>query len=194
MNYADIKQYDVANGPGVRVSLFVSGCTHYCKNCFNKEAWDFNYGQPFTDETINTIIQYCSQSYVKGLTILGGEPMEPSNQKGILPLVKKFKETFPDKSLWVFSGYDFEKDITDYMLKNVPETKQLLSYIDVIVDGKFIEDLQNRNLRFKGSSNQRTILVQESLKSNTLVLWDDVIHTEFKNKDMEEHVYEITID
>ena len=194
MNYADIKQYDVANGPGVRVSLFVSGCTHYCKNCFNKEAWDFNYGHPFTNETIDTIIKYCDQSYVQGLTILGGEPMEPSNQKGILPLVKKFKETFPDKSLWVFSGYDFEKDITGRMLNDIPETKQLLSYIDVIVDGKFIEELQNRNLRFKGSSNQRTILVQESLKSNTLVLWDDVIHTEFKVEDMEEHVYEITID
>ena len=194
MNYADIKQYDVANGPGVRVSLFVSGCTHYCKNCFNKEAWDFNYGKPFTDETIDKIIEYCSASYVKGLTILGGEPMEPSNQKGILPLVKRFKETYPDKSLWVFSGYDFEKDINTRMRDEIPETAKLLSYIDVIVDGKFIEELKTLNLRFKGSSNQRTILVQESLKSGTIVLWDDVIHTEFKSNDMEEHIYEITID
>jgi anaerobic ribonucleoside-triphosphate reductase activating protein len=194
MNYADIKQYDVANGPGVRVSLFVSGCTHYCKNCFNKEAWDFNYGKPFTNETIDKIIDYCGESYVKGLTILGGEPMEPSNQKGILPLVKRFKETYPDKSLWVFSGYDFVKDINTRMRNEIPETSELLSYIDVIVDGKFIEELKTLNLRFKGSSNQRTIMVQESLKSDTLVLWDDVIHTEFKTNDMEEHVYEITID
>ena len=194
MNYADIKQYDVANGPGVRVSLFVSGCTHYCKNCFNKEAWDFNYGKPFTNETIDKIIDYCGESYVKGLTILGGEPMEPSNQKGILTLVKRFKETYPDKSLWVFSGYDFVKDINTRMRNEIPETSELLSYIDVIVDGKFIEELKTLNLRFKGSSNQRTIMVQESLKSDTLVLWDDVIHTEFKTNDMEEHVYEITID
>ncbi|MBE5934508.1 MAG: anaerobic ribonucleoside-triphosphate reductase activating protein [Lachnospiraceae bacterium] len=194
MNYADIKQYDVANGPGVRVSLFVSGCTHQCKNCFNKEAWDFKYGKPFTNDTIDSIIEYCGQSYVKGLTILGGEPMEPSNQKGILPLIKKFKEIYPDKSLWIFSGYDFENDILNVMSHKYPETKQILSYVDVIVDGKFIEELQNRNLRFKGSSNQRTILVQESLKNNTLVLWDDVIHTEFKTNDMEEHTYEITID
>ena len=194
MNYADIKQYDVANGPGVRVSLFVSGCTHHCKNCFNKEAWDFNYGQHFTSETIDTIIKYCEPDYVTGLTILGGEPMEPSNQKGILPLVKLFKETYPNKSLWVFSGYDFEEDIVGRMAHNYPETKQLLSYIDVIVDGKFIEELQNRNLRFKGSSNQRTILVQESLRNNTLELWDDVIHTEFKDNESEEIPHEITID
>lgn len=180
MNYADIKQYDVANGPGVRVSLFVSGCTHHCKNCFNREAWDFNYGKPFTAETINTIIQYCSADYVDGLTILGGEPFEPANQKGILPLVKRFKETYPNKSLWCFTGYDFEEDILDKMYTNYPETKQLLANIDIIVDGKFIEELKNRNLRFKGSSNQRTIIVKDSLTSGKIVLWDDVIHTEFK--------------
>ena len=135
MNYADIKQYDVANGPGVRVSLFVSGCTHHCKNCFNREAWDFNYGKPFTKETIDTIIEYCNKDYIEGLTILGGEPFEPANQKGILPLVKLFKETYTDKSLWVFNGYDFEEDLLDKMYNNHPETKQLLSYIDIIVDG-----------------------------------------------------------
>ncbi len=179
MNYADIKQYDVANGPGVRVSLFVSGCTHHCKNCFNKVAWDFNYGKPFTEETINTIINYCKDEYVEGLTILGGEPFEPINQKGILPLVKRFKETYPEKSLWVFTGYDFEEDLLDKMYNNYPETKQLLSYIDIIVDGKFIEDLKNSNLRFKGSSNQRTIMVKETMKTGKLTLWDDTIHTEF---------------
>ena len=179
MNYADIKQYDVANGPGVRVSLFVSGCTHHCKNCFNKVAWDFNYGKPFTEETINTIINYCKHEYVEGLTILGGEPFEPINQKGILPLVKRFKETYPEKSLWVFTGYDFEEDLLDKMYNNYPETKQLLSYIDIIVDGKFIEELKNSNLRFKGSSNQRTIMVKETMKTGKLTLWDDTIHTEF---------------
>ena len=179
MNYADIKQYDVANGPGVRVSLFVSGCTHHCKNCFNKVAWDFNYGKPFTEETINTIINYCKHEYVEGLTILGGEPFEPINQKGILALVKRFKETYPEKSLWVFTGYDFEEDLLDKMYNNYPETKQLLSYIDIIVDGKFIEELKNSNLRFKGSSNQRTIMVKETMKTGKLTLWDDTIHTEF---------------
>ena len=179
MNYADIKQYDIANGPGVRVSLFVSGCTHHCKNCFNKVAWDFNYGKPFTKDTINTIIEYCKNDYVEGLTILGGEPFEPINQKGILPLVKKFKEIYPEKSLWVFTGYDFEEDLLDKMYNNYPETKQLLANIDIIVDGKFIEELKNSNLRFKGSSNQRTIMVQETLKTGKLTLWDDTIHTEF---------------
>ena len=180
MNYADVKQYDVANGPGVRVSLFVSGCTHHCKNCFNKEAWDFKYGQPFTEETIDNILNYCKPDYINGLTILGGEPFEPANQKGILPLVIRFKELYPDKSLWVFTGYDFEEDLLDKMYNNYPETKELLARIDTIVDGKFIEELQNRNLRFKGSSNQRTIMVQETLKTNVLTLWDDTIHTEFK--------------
>ena len=179
MNYADIKQYDIANGPGVRVSLFVSGCTHHCINCFNKVAWDFNYGKPFTKDTINTIIEYCKNDYVEGLTILGGEPFEPINQKGILPLVKKFKEIYPEKSLWVFTGYDFEEDLLDKMYNNYPETKQLLANIDIIVDGKFIEELKNSNLRFKGSSNQRTIMVQETMKTGKLTLWDDTIHTEF---------------
>jgi anaerobic ribonucleoside-triphosphate reductase activating protein len=179
MNYSQIRKFDVTNGPGVRTTLFVSGCTHRCKNCFNQEAWDFNYSQPFTEDTINTILDYCKHEYVEGLTILGGEPFEPANQKGILPLVKKFKDLYPDKTLWVFTGYDFEEDLLDRMYNNYPETKQLLARIDTIVDGKFIEELTNRNLRFKGSSNQRTIMVQETMKTNQLVLWDDTIHTEF---------------
>ena len=172
MNYADIKQYDVANGPGVRVSVFVSGCTHYCKGCFNKEAWDFSYGSPFTEETIEKVIEYMKPSYVKGVTILGGEPMEPQNQPGVLSLLKKVREVYPEKSIWLFSGYDFEKDILGHMLETIPETKEILSCLEVLVDGEFVEELKNLSLRFKGSSNQRTILVQESLEAGQVVLYD----------------------
>ncbi len=172
MNYADIKQYDVANGPGVRVSVFVSGCTHYCKGCFNEEAWDFNYGKPFTEETVQMILKYMEPSYVKGLTVLGGEPMEPQNQPAVLALLKRVRETYPEKSIWLFSGYDFEKDMLERMVKEIPETMEILSSLDVLVDGEFIEELKNLSLRFKGSSNQRTILVQESLKSGKVVLFD----------------------
>jgi len=172
MNYADIKQYDVANGPGVRVSVFVSGCTHYCKGCFNEEAWDFNYGQPFTEETVATILRYMEPSYVKGLTVLGGEPMEPQNQPAVLELLKKVKESYPEKSIWMFSGYDYEKDILGRMWEEVPETKEILSCIDVLVDGEYVEELKNLSLRFKGSSNQRTVLVQESLQAGCVVLYD----------------------
>ena len=172
MNYADIKQYDVANGPGVRVSLFVSGCTHRCKNCFNKEAWDFSYGQPFTKETQEQIISYLDKPYVKGLTLLGGEPFERENQIALIPFLKEVRKRLPDKDIWAFSGYDFEKDITGYMCLEWEATKELLSYIDVLVDGEFIEEQKSLNLRFKGSANQRTILVQESLEAGTVVLYD----------------------
>lgn len=172
MNYADIKQYDIANGPGVRVSLFVSGCTHHCKNCFNKEAWDFSYGKPFTAETQEQILSYLDKPYVKGLTLLGGEPFERENQEALLPFLRKVKERLPDKDIWAFSGYDFEKDITGYMYREWEPTKELLSMIDVLVDGEFIEEQKSLNLRFKGSANQRTILVQESLAAGKLVLYD----------------------
>lgn len=171
MNYADIKQYDVANGPGIRISLFVSGCNHHCKGCFNQEAWDFNYGKPFTDETIDMIMEYLDNPHIAGLTLLGGEPMEPVNQKALLPLVRRVKESYPDKSIWCFTGYRFDDDIVNKMFNSVPETKELLSYFDVMVDGKFVEELKNVSLIFKGSSNQRTIMVQESLKNNNIVLW-----------------------
>ena len=172
MNYADIKYCDVANGLGVRVSVFVSGCTHHCKNCFNEVAWDFNYGSPFTEEVIDKIIDYLKPSYISGLTLLGGEPFEHINQQGLLPLVRKVRSTYPDKDIWCFTGYDFEKDILGRMCKEWPETMELLSYLDVLVDGKFVEELKDLTLRFKGSSNQRTILVQPSLKEDRVVLWD----------------------
>lgn len=173
MNYATIKKMDIANGPGLRVSVFVSGCTHHCKECFNKEAWEFNYGEPFTDLTISTILKYLSNEHIKGLSLLGGEPFEHVNQKGLLPLLRKVKEEFPQKDIWCYSGYNFEKDITGRMLKEWDETKEFLSYIDVLVDGEFEVDKKDLSLRFKGSSNQRIIWVQESLEKNEIVLWED---------------------
>ena len=156
------------------MSLFVSGCTHCCKNCFNQEAWDFDYGEPFTEKEMDEIIQYVSGKHIAGLTLLGGEPFEPQNQKGILPLLRKMKERCPEKSIWCYSGYDFEKDILGRMYDEVPETKEILSYLDVLVDGKFIEELHHVSLRFKGSENQRIIMVQDSLKSGQIVLWDGI--------------------
>jgi len=173
MNYAEIKRTDVANGPGVRVSLFVSGCTHYCKGCFNSVAWDFQYGKEFTQQTIDDLIQMLSPSYIKGLTLLGGDPMEPSNIKGLLPLLRRVKEEYPQKSVWCFTGYDFEKDVLGRLMTEVEGTKEFLSYIDVLVDGEFVEEKKSLSLKFKGSSNQRTILVQESLQQNQVVLWDE---------------------
>lgn len=170
MNYADIKQFDVANGPGVRVSLFVSGCTHRCKNCFNEVAWDFNYGEKFTEETIDRIIEYLKPDYVAGITLLGGEPMEYSNQQGLLPLVREIKRVYPQKNIWCFTGYDFDKDILGRMYREWPETRELLSCFDVMVDGRFIEELKSVALRFKGSSNQRTIDVPASLKAGKAVI------------------------
>ena len=172
MNYADIKQFDVANGPGVRISLFVSGCTHHCKGCFNEVAWDFNYGTPFTEETIEQILDYLKPIYIAGLTILGGEPMEPQNQKAVLTLVKRVREEYPDKSIWCYSGYDYEKDLLGVMSKIYPETLEILQNLDVLVDGEFILDKKDLGLRFRGSSNQRIIKVKESLEENRVVLWE----------------------
>jgi anaerobic ribonucleoside-triphosphate reductase activating protein len=173
MNYADIKLCDAANGPGIRISLFVSGCTHRCKGCFNEVAWDFNYGKPFTEKEIDFIIEQLKPSHITGLTILGGEPMEPQNQPGILPLLRKVREVYGDtKTIWIFSGYLFDKDILGKMADTVPETKEILSYIDVMMDGPYVEELKDLSAYFRGSSNQRGILVQESLKSGNLVLWE----------------------
>ena len=172
MNYAEIKYCDVANGPGVRTSLFVSGCSHHCPGCFNEIAWDFNYGKPFTQDTIDSIIESLKPDYIQGLTLLGGEPFEYSNQKGLLPLVRQVREVLPQKDIWCFTGFLFDKDIIENMCKRWKETNELLSYIEVLVDGRFVEELKNLNLKFKGSENQRTILVNESLKSGNVILYD----------------------
>ncbi|MDO5153279.1 MAG: anaerobic ribonucleoside-triphosphate reductase activating protein [Eubacteriales bacterium] len=170
MNYATIKNCDIANGPGVRVSLFVSGCTHRCPGCFNEEAWDFSYGQPFTQETIDSILDMLRPAYIRGLTLLGGEPFEPQNRSGILELLRQVKRELPEKNVWAFSGYLFEKDILSGRLG---DTGEYLSYLDVLVDGPFIEAKKNLSLRFRGSENQRLIDVPASLAAGETVLWRD---------------------
>lgn len=166
MKYAKIKKHDIANGEGIRVSIFVSGCNHHCKGCFNYEAWDFNYGNYFTNETINEIISFLKPDYINGITFLGGEPMEYSNQKGILPLIRKIKMIYPNKTIWLYSGFTFEELIE--MPYN--ETKEILENIDVLVDGKFIEELFDANLYFRGSSNQRIIDVKKTLSNNNKII------------------------
>lgn len=169
MNYSNIKFNDIANGEGVRTSLFVSGCTHHCKNCFNKETWDFNYGKPFDKNIQNKIIESLKPDYINGLTLLGGEPMEPANQQGLLPFIKQIKQIYPNKKIWCYSGYTWEQ-LTSPSRAFCPWTKELLSYIDILVDGEFVEAKKDITLRFKGSSNQRIIDVQQSLKNNKIVL------------------------
>ncbi len=170
MNYATIKNCDIANGPGVRVSLFVSGCTHRCPGCFNEVAWDFNYGEPFTQETIDYILSLLKPGYIKGLTLLGGEPFEPQNQKGVVELLRQVKKQYPEKSIWAFSGYLFDRDMLSGKLGDLTE---YLSYLDVLVDGPFVEAKKNLSLRFRGSENQRLIDIPQSLKSGNIVLWED---------------------
>ena len=173
MYYADIKNYDVANGPGVRVSLFVSGCTHHCKGCFNEAAWDFKYGNKFTDLQKNIILKQLENDFISGITILGGEPFEFINQEGILPLLEEVKKKFPNKSIWVYTGYLFDKDIVQEMAKKNDVTKQLLEIVDVIVDGKFELDKKNLRLKFRGSSNQRIIDVKSSFNSGKVILMEE---------------------
>ena len=173
MNYAQIKNNDIANGPGIRVSLFVSGCTHRCPGCFNEEAWDFSYGKPFTQETIDEILTMLAPDRIRGLTLLGGEPFEPQNQGPVLELLRKIKNKYPHKSIWAFSGYLFDKDILSGRLGDRETTMEYLSYLDVLVDGPFVMAKKDLNLRFRGSSNQRLIDVPASLKSGEIVLWKD---------------------
>ena len=173
MNYATIKNCDIANGPGVRVSLFVSGCTHRCRGCFNEIAWDFDYGQPFTQETIDEILKMLEPPHIAGITLLGGEPFEPQNQPAILDLLWQIKAKLPEKSIWAFSGYLFEKDILAGRLGPKEITQELISYVDVLVDGPFVLEKKDLMLRFRGSSNQRLIDVKASLESGTTVLWND---------------------
>lgn len=173
MYYGAIKDCDIANGPGVRVSLFVSGCTHRCPGCFNSVAWDFDYGEPFTDETIDKILTMLKPDHIRGITILGGEPFEPQNQEPVLNLLRKIKQIYPDKTVWVFSGYLFDRDILSGRLGNWDVTKEYIGCIDVLVDGPFIQAQKNLSLRFRGSENQRLIDVQASLKENKVVLWQD---------------------
>lgn len=168
MNYATIKPTDVANGPGVRVSLFVSGCTHACKGCFNEEAWDFNYGKLYTNDTCFEIIRYLNHSYISGLSLLGGEPLHPKNRQWVSYLSIYVKKFFPEKNIWCYTGYLFE----DLLKEDNSYIKSIFKNIDVLVDGKFEIDKNDITLKFKGSSNQRIIDVQKSLKSGIVILFD----------------------
>ena len=169
MYYGEIKNFDIANGEGVRVSLFVSGCTHHCKNCFNPETWNFDYGQPFTEETEELILKELAPDYINGLSLLGGEPFEPSNQAVLLPFLRRVKELFPNKTIWCYSGYLFDKELLSESRARCEHTDEMLSLIDVLVDGEFMQELYSITLQFRGSSNQRIIDVKKSLKSGKVV-------------------------
>lgn len=171
MHYGTIKNCDIANGNGVRVTLFVSGCTHHCKGCFNPETWDFRYGQPYTEETEEKLLRMLAPLYINGLTLLGGEPMEPENQRALLPLVRKAKERFPEKDIWCYTGYTLETDLLTGNART-EVTDELLAHIDVLVDGEFIEAQKNISLRFRGSENQRLLALRETLETGRPVLWE----------------------
>ena len=186
MNYAVIKKNDIANGPGVRVSLFVSGCRHHCRNCFNREAWDFSYGQPFTRDTIDEILNALAPSYVAGLSFLGGEPLEPENQGSLLELARLFKERFPEKTLWCYTGFTFETDLLTGSVGDPAVLRELLSYIDVLGDGKFVEELKDAGLIFRGSSNQNTIDMPKSLSAGRMVLLEGTWRRTMGSGDIDE--------
>lgn len=161
MRYNLIRKMDISNGPGVRVSVFMQGCSFHCKNCFNPETWDFEGGKEFTDETIEKVLELCSKEHVKGLSILGGEPMHPKNIDATTKLAKAFKEKYPNKNLWVWSGFKFDKDL---------KGKEVLNYIDVLIDGVYKDELHDPTLKWRGSSNQRVIDVQKSIKEGKVVM------------------------
>lgn len=174
MNYASIKTCDIANGPGVRTSLFVSGCTHHCPNCFNPETWDFTYGKPFDWSVWQQILDSCAPGYITGLTLLGGEPMEPANQRALLPFVQAFRAKYPDKTVWCYSGYTWEQLTGAEACRcRCEATDALLALCDVLVDGEFKQALHDITLRFRGSSNQRVLDVAASLRAGAPVLWQD---------------------
>ena len=172
MYYGAIKKFDIANGEGIRTSLFVSGCRNRCKNCFNPETWAFDYGTPFDKAAEEIIWTALSNSSVRGLTILGGEPMEPENQRALLPFITEFKNRFPDKTLWLYTGNLYEELISGTHEKSIPETLDILSFVDVLVDGRFEEDKKSLGLRFRGSSNQRVIDMNETRRLGRVTIWD----------------------
>ena len=172
MNYAAIKWADVANGPGVRVSLFVSGCTHRCPGCFNREAQDFACGQPFTRAEEDRVVQALAPAHIRGLSLLGGEPFEPDNQRALLPLLRRVREEYPEKEIWCYSGYILETELWRDSRARCEATDEMLSLIDVLVDGPFVQERKDLNLRFRGSSNQRILNVPASIRAQAPVLWD----------------------
>lgn len=171
MYYGEIKKCDIANGEGVRVSLFVSGCTHHCPACFNQDTWDFDYGKEYTEETEQEILSALAPEYINGLSLLGGEPFEPQNQKVLVQLLKKVKEQYPQKNVWCYSGYLFDRELLSASRARCEYTDEMLSMIDILVDGRFVEKLKDIRLVFRGSSNQRIIDVKKSLESGEIVPW-----------------------
>ena len=172
MYYGEIKKCDIANGEGVRVSLFVSGCTHHCPGCFNQDTWDFCYGKEYTDETEQEILDALSPDYINGLSLLGGEPFEPQNQKVLVQLLRNVREQYPQKTVWCYSGYLFDRELLSESRARCEYTDEMLSMIDILVDGRFVEKLKDIRLVFRGSSNQRIIDVKKSLESGKIVLWE----------------------
>lgn len=162
MRYSQIRSLDIANGPGCRISVFVSGCEHRCKNCFNPETWNFDHGKEFTEDTLNNILELTKPDYISGLSLMGGEPLHPRNRTDVLNLVKKFKEVYPNKTVWLWTGYLWEEVASDLVDSGV----------DVVVDGRFVEDLKDLRLKYRGSSNQRVILVEASFKNNNITLYE----------------------
>lgn len=174
MNYATIKDVDIANGQGIRISLFVSGCTHHCKNCFNKEAWDFEFGNIFDKSVEDKILKLCEPSYIKGLSLLGGEPMHPRNQEAVANLVKRFRAKFgAEKDIWCYTGYVFDKDFQEGGRAYTQNTRFLIENFDVVVDGPFVDEKKNISLKFRGSENQRIIDVKKTLSQGNIVLYMD---------------------
>ena len=176
MNYANIKKFDIANGEGIRVTLFVSGCRNRCKNCFQPETWDFNYGKPFDREVWEEIFSAMNNSSVRGLTLLGGEPMEPENQRGLIDFLREFKSRYPGKDLWLFTGNLYEEltaGVGNHP-KSLDITPEILSYVDILVDGRFVEEKKRLGLRFRGSENQRIIDMNKTRAAGEIVIWDGV--------------------
>ena len=173
MNYCSIKKCDIANGYGVRVSLFVSGCTHHCKGCFQPETWDFAYGEPFTEETEKELLAALAPEYIHGITLLGGEPFEPDNQRALIGFIRKVKEAYPSKNIWCYTGYLLDEELLKPSRARCEVTDEMLSYIDVLVDGEFQLEKKNISLQFCGSENQRLIDLKPTLASGEIVLWRD---------------------
>ena len=172
MYYGEIKKCDIANGEGVRVSLFVSGCTHHCPGCFKQDTWEFDYGKEYTQETEKEILEALAPSYINGLSLLGGEPFEPRNQEVLISLLRKVKERYPEKDIWCYSGYLFDKELLSESRARCEYTDEMLSMLDVLVDGRFVEALKDIRLVFRGSSNQRVIDVKKSLETGEIIPWE----------------------
>lgn len=175
MYYGEIKKCDIANGEGVRVSLFVSGCTHHCPGCFNQKTWDFRYGKEYTADTQKEILDALAPDYINGLSLLGGEPFEPSNQEDLVGLLRETKARYPQKNIWCYSGYLLDKELLSQSRARCRYTDEMLSMIDVLVDGRFVKALKDIRLVFRGSSNQRVIDVKKSLESGTIIFWEPKI-------------------